>query len=125
MYNIAFAILITVSLSIIFYITMTKSYLVSKPVHDQGLRNGKYNSVFNTGLLSQNDNITGPVPVDTTLYTSRDIHYVNPMDTSITEPKSELLDINPVHYLSTGGYTDLQNSMNKKTPLPVASSIKI
>ena len=125
MYNIKFAILIAVLIALAFYLIMSKSYLVAKPVHEQGLRNGKYDAVFKTGLLTQNDNITGPITVDTTLYTSRKLNYINPMDTSITEPKTELLDINPVHYLSTPGYADLKNSMNDKSPLPVASAVKI
>jgi len=124
MYDIKVMFLIAILTAVFLYFMISKNYLVAKPVHEQGLRNGEYSAVFKTGLVKENDNITGHFE-DTSLYSSRKVNYVNPMDTSIIEPKSELLDINPVHYLSTPGFPDMKKSMEEKPPLPVASAIKI
>ena len=124
MYDIKVMFLIAILTAIVLYFMISKNYLVAKPVHEQGLRNNEYSAVFKTGLVKENDNITGYFG-DTSLYSSRNTNYVNPMDTSIIEPKSELIDINPVHYLSVPGYPDMKKSMEDKPPLPVASAIKI
>ena len=124
MYDIKVIFLIVILTAVGLYFMVSKNYLVSKPVNEQGLRNGEYAAVFKTGLVKENDNITGHFE-DTSLYNSRKVNYVNPMDTSIIEPKSELLDINPVHYLSTPGYSDMKKSMEDKPPLPVESAIKV
>ena len=124
MYDIKVIFLISILTAVFLYFMVSKNYLVAKPVHEQGLRNGEYSAVFQTGLVTENDNITGYFG-DTSLYSSRKVNYVNPKDTSIIEPKSELLDINPVHYLSTPKFPDMVKSMEEKPPLPVASDIKI
>lgn len=124
MYDIKVMFLIAILTAVFLYFMVSKNYLVAKPVHEQGLRNGEYSAVFQTGLVKENDNITGHFG-DVSLYSSRKVNRVNPMDTSILEAKSELLDINPVHYLSTPKFPDMVKSMEEKPPLPVASDIKI
>lgn len=124
MYDIKVMFLISILTAVFLYFIVSKNYLVSKPVHDQGLRNGEYSAVDKTGLLKENNNITGHFG-DDSLYNSRKVNYVNPMDTSILEAQTELLDIYPVHYLSTPKFTDMKKSMEEKPPLPVASAINI
>lgn len=123
MYYIVFIVIAIISF--IFYFLNSKNYLVSLPVVDQGLRNEEYNAVFQTGLVSQSDEIEGPVPTDTSMYTSRSTKFLYSNDKKNIEPKSELLEVNPVHYLSVPAYTDLQNSMEERKSLPVPTAIKI
>jgi hypothetical protein len=49
---------------------------------------------------------------------------VHPDEHVILDSKLELDNLHPTHYLSTPSYNDLETSMNKKPPLPVATTIR-
>jgi len=87
--------------------------LVARFVHDQGLRNETVKSLFKTGLMA--NSITSPVIGDVSMYTSRR-PVVNPRDTFVVDSDSDLKEVNPVHYVNTPAYDDLQASLEGKGP---------
>lgn len=125
MYNIKFVFLVGILLAVILYCMFSKgkdNLLYNSGVN---LRDGEYNTVYKTGLVTRKKQITGMVPTDTSLYKARATDYLTSDDKKTIEPTYELLDNNPVHYLSTPTYKDFQRSMEDKVPLPVATSIRI
>ena len=115
-------------MGIVVFLTQTRSLMVAKHVDSQDLRNGAVNSVFNTGLLPESNDIEEQVaPNDDVLnmYRGRGPAMFSPEDTSIIDPVLELNEVS-AFYISNPEYSDIRHSIIKKNPpIPVATNVAV
>lgn len=103
---------------IVFGIIMAVSQndnFIARYVNDQSIRSGAVDNLFRSGIMPDSNIITTPVIGDVSMYTGRR-RIVNPRDTAILDPVSELQEVSPVHYVNTPAYDDLQASLEGKGP---------
>ena len=93
----------------------------------QSLSSGAVNSVFNTGLLPESNDIEASVsPSDNTLamYRSRGT-MLNPSRAAVMDPVLELNQVSPV-YTAHPEFSDIRNGIVKpNVPMPVPTSVTV